>query len=56
MDFVVELPEAEGFNALLVVIDRFTKVEHYLPAKTMCTAADVANVYTHEICGLHGHP
>src|SRR5437868_8276224 len=31
MDFVGELLESEGFNAILVVIDRFTKVQHYLP-------------------------
>ena len=34
MDFVGELPESEGFNAIGVITDRFTKVQHYLPAKT----------------------
>ena len=34
MHFVGELPESEGFNGILVVTDRFTKVQHYLPAKT----------------------
>ena len=43
MDFVGELPESEGFNAILVVTDRFTKVQHYIPAKTTWTAEDVAN-------------
>ena len=33
-DFIGELPESEGFYAILVVTDRFTKVQHYLPAKT----------------------
>ena len=26
MDFVGELPESEGYNAILVITDRFTKV------------------------------
>ena len=34
MDFVAELPESGGFNAILVVTDRFTKVLNYLAAKT----------------------
>ena len=33
-DFVEELPESEGFNAILVIIDRFTKIQYYIPAKT----------------------
>jgi len=49
MDFVAELPESEGFNAILVIIDRFTKVQHYILAKTMWTIEDVANIYITEI-------
>ena len=45
MDFVGELLESEGFNAILVITDRFTKVQRYIPAKTSWTAEDVANVY-----------
>ena len=56
MDFVGELPESEGFNAILVVTDRFTKVQHYVPAKTTWTAADVADVYINEIWRLYGLP
>ena len=56
MDFVVELPESEGFNAILVITVRLTKVQYYLPAKTTCTAADVVNAYIDEIWRLHGLP
>ena len=56
MEFVVELPESEGFHANLVVTDRVTKVQHYLPGKTRWTAADVANAYINEIWRLHGLP
>ena len=56
MDFIGELPESEGFNAILVVTDRFTKVPHYLAAKTTWTAADLVNAYINEIWRLHGLP
>ena len=56
MEFVGELAESESFNAILVVTDRFTKVRHYLPAKTTWTAADLANAYINEIWRLHRLP
>ena len=56
MDFVGELPESEGFNAILVVKDRFTKVQHYIPAKTTWTAEDVADSYINDIWKLYGLP
>ena len=54
MDFVGELPESEGFNAILVITDWFTKVQHYIPARTTWTAADLTNVYIREIWRLYG--
>ena len=56
MDFVGELSESEGFNAILVIKDRFIKVQDYIPAKTTCTAADVANAHIYEIWRLHELP
>ena len=34
IDLVGQLPESEGFYAILVVTDRFTKVQYDLTAKT----------------------
>ena len=56
MDFVRELPESESFNAILVVTDRFTKVQHYIPAKRTCTAENVADSYINDIWKLYGLP
>jgi len=54
MYFVGELPESEGYNAILAITDRFTKIQHYIPAKTTWTAEDVANIYITEIWRLYG--
>ena len=53
-DFVELLPESKGFNAILVITDWFTKIQHYIPARTTWTAEDVANVYITEIWRLYG--
>ena len=56
MDFDRELPESEGFHPILVVTDRFTKVQHYILAKTIWTAEDLANSYINNIWKLYGLP
>ena len=56
MDFVGELPESEGFYAILVVTDRFTKVQHYIPAETIWTAEDVGDSNINDIWKLYGLP
>ena len=49
MDFVGELLESEGYNAILIVTDQFTKMQSYILARTTWTAIDVANAYINEI-------
>ncbi len=36
MNFVTGLPESKDFNAILMIVDRLTKMHHYIP----CTAAE----------------
>ena len=56
MNFVGELPESDGFNAILIVTDRFTKVQYDIPAKTTWTTDDFANAYITDIWRLYGLP
>ncbi|KAL8441241.1 hypothetical protein Emed_007593 [Eimeria media] len=57
MDYITGLPTStQGNDAVLVVIDRLTKMAHFIPLKTTATAADVANLFTREVVRLHGVP
>jgi hypothetical protein len=57
MDFVVGLPHSpRGKDAIWFVIDRLTKVAHFLPMKTTNSASDLVPLYIKEVVRLHGVP
>jgi hypothetical protein len=56
MDFIGPFRECEGFNYILVAIDRFSSMVHLIPTTTTVTALGVANLYVREIVRLHGLP
>ncbi len=37
MDFMVNLPPSRGFDAIMVVVDRFSKMTHFIPIKDSAT-------------------
>jgi hypothetical protein len=57
MDFITDLPLSEGCDQLWVIIDRFTKMAHFLPLpKEGKTANDLARIFAREIWRHHGLP
>jgi hypothetical protein len=57
IDFVVGLPRSpRGNDAIWVVIDRLTKVAHFLPMKQTSSAAYLVPLYIKEAVRLHGLP
>jgi len=57
MDFITELPASEGHDQLWVIIDRFTKMAHFLPLRTEGkTVADLAVIFAREVWKHHGLP
>ena len=56
-DFITGFPRSQkGHNAIFVVVDRFSKVAHFLPVKETITASQLANLYVSRIVSLHGIP
>lgn len=49
MDFIDSLPKSEGYNSILVVVDRLSEYAHFIPLKHPYTAALVAAVFLKEI-------
>lgn len=56
MDFVVGLPTSEGFDAILVVVDRLSKMRHLIPCTSETDARLVAKLYLRHVWKLHGLP
>ena len=57
MDFITDLPISDGCDQLWVVIDRFTKMAHFIPLnKEKKTAVDLAVFFAREVWKHHGLP
>lgn len=55
MDFIMELPlTPNGHDALLVFVDRFSKMVHLVPTQTTVSALDTAKLYINNVFRHHG--
>ena len=55
MDFVQGLPMTQKrHNTILVVVDRLTKVAHFIPGNLSDGALEIAHKFIKEISRLHG--
>jgi len=56
-DFVVALPRTlRGRDSIMVVLDRFTKMTHFLACYKTDDASRLVDLYFKEIIRLHGFP
>ncbi|KAK1681233.1 hypothetical protein QYE76_042081 [Lolium multiflorum] len=57
MDFITGLPKSiKGNDSIWVVVDRLTKVAHFIAVKTTYQGPKLAELYISRIVALHGTP
>jgi hypothetical protein len=57
MDFIIELPRTrKQHDSIMVVVEKLTKVAHFIPLKTTHRVADVVDIFLKEVARLHGIP
>lgn len=56
MDFVEGLPKSGSANAILVVVDKYSKFAHFIPLRHPFTAATIAKLFMEFVYRYHGLP
>jgi hypothetical protein len=58
MDFITELPTSTltgtPYDSILVVVDRLTKMSHYIPSRSDWDGTELAQAWIREVVRLHG--
>jgi len=54
IDFITDLPISNGFTCVLVILDRFSKMGHFILLPNVLSAVDTAKSFMNTIFRLHG--
>ena len=55
-DFITKLPLAQGYNAILVVYDHFSKMVHFIATMEKTSAKGLAKLFQDHVWKLHRLP
>ena len=53
-DFITKLPLVQGYDSILVVVDRLTKIVHFIPTTEKTSAEGLARLFRDNMWKLHG--
>jgi transposase InsO family protein len=56
VDFITQLPESNGYTAICVFVDRFTKMAHFVPTTDNVTAEGTVQLFMDRVFASHGLP
>ena len=54
VDFIVELSDMHGYDAIMVMVDLYGKWAHFIPTHTTCSTMGTTNLYQKNVWKLHG--
>lgn len=56
VDFITHLPASRNYDAIMVVVDRLSKMRHFTPCKGTCDSEEAARLFVKYVWKLHGLP
>ncbi|MBW0570870.1 hypothetical protein O181_110585 [Austropuccinia psidii MF-1] len=56
MDFITQLPLSNSFDSILVIVDRFSKMEVFIPKMSSITSLYLSHLFIKHIFSKHGPP
>ena len=56
MDFITDLPVSQSFDSIFVVVDRLTKMAHFVPCLKAVSGEDTTKLFLDNIYRHHGLP
>jgi len=55
-DFITKLPLAQGYDSILVVVNRLTKMVHFISTTEKMSAEGLTRLFRDNVWKLHGLP
>lgn len=56
VDLIVKLPKSQGYDAILVVVCRLTKLAHFIPIRENYNVKKLARTFVNNVFVVHGLP
>jgi hypothetical protein len=56
MDFITNLPNVDGYDAILTVVCTLTKMAHFIPCNSTLNSRQLAKLFLDNVYRLHGLP
>ena len=53
-DFITKLPLVQGYNLILVVVDRLTKIVYFIPTTEKMSVEGLVRLFRDNVWKLHG--